>query len=103
MPGETNQMLRVETPDFGQRLRRRDDFNQPVIVEHQRVTPSQHNRVFQIKQKFKPAGSRHHHPPPVTIVEIEHDGIGRRITPAVWAANLRGADHGAAFRDPGFR
>jgi hypothetical protein len=29
----------------------------------------------------------------VTIVEIEHDGVGRRIIPAMLAANLRGADH----------
>jgi hypothetical protein len=29
----------------------------------------------------------------VTIVEIEHDGVGRRLIPAMLAANLRGADH----------
>jgi hypothetical protein len=35
----------------------------------------------------------------VTIVEIEHDGIGRRLVPAMLAANLRGADHGLTTMD----
>jgi hypothetical protein len=29
----------------------------------------------------------------VTIVEIEHNRIGRRLVPAMLAANLRGTDH----------
>jgi hypothetical protein len=37
MPGETNQMLRVVTSDFQQRLRRGYDFDQPVILQHQRI------------------------------------------------------------------
>jgi hypothetical protein len=29
----------------------------------------------------------------VPVVEIEHDGIGRRLRPAMLAENLGGADH----------
>jgi hypothetical protein len=97
MPGDPNQMLRIGAADLGQGLRRRDDLDQPVIVEHQRVAAAQHGGIFQIKQEFKPARPRHRHPPAMTIVEIEHDGIGRRLVPAMGAANLRGADHVAVF------
>ena len=37
MPGDPNQMLRVVAPDLNERLRCRDDFDQPTIVEHQCV------------------------------------------------------------------
>jgi len=37
MPGETNQMLRVVTSDFQERLGRGYDFDQPVILEHQGI------------------------------------------------------------------
>lgn len=103
MPGDPNQVLRVVAADLGQRLRRRHDFDQPAIVEHQRVTAPQRDRVLQIEQKLEPARARHRHPPPVPIVEIEHDGIGGRRIPAVLPANLRGADHSRRSRDPGFR
>lgn len=103
MPCDPNQVLRVVAADLGQRLRRRHDFDQPAIVEHQRVTAAQRDRVLQIEQKFQSARAPHRHPPPVPIVEIEHDGIGRRLTPAMLPANLRGADHGRRSRDPGFR
>jgi hypothetical protein len=83
MPGDPNQMLRIGAANLGQRLRRRDDLDQPVIVEHQRIAAAQHGGIFQIQQEFKPARARHRHPPPVAVVEIEHDGIGRRLTPAM--------------------
>jgi hypothetical protein len=38
----------------------------------------------------------------VPIVEIEHDGIGRRLAPAMLPANLRGTDHRRISRDSGF-
>ena len=102
MPGNPNQVLRVVAADLRQRLRRRHDFDQPAVVEHQRVTAPQRHRVFQIEQKLKSARAGHHHPPPVTIVEIEHDGIGWRLAPAMRPANLRGADHSGRPSDPGF-
>jgi len=93
MPGDPDQMVRIVTPYLGQRLRRGDDLDQSAIVEHQRVATSQHGCVFQVEQKLKAARAPHRHPPPVTIVEIENDGIGRRLTPAMLRADLRRADH----------
>ncbi len=93
MPGDPNQMLRIVAPDLDQRLRRRDHLDQPAIVEHQRVAAAQRHRVFQVEQEFEPARAGHRHPPPVAIVEAEHDGIGRRLDPAMVRANLDRADH----------
>jgi hypothetical protein len=97
MPGDANQMMRVGAPDLDQRLRRCHDLNQPAIIEHQRVAASQHGRVFQIKQKLQSPRTRHRGPPPVTIVEIEHDGIGRRLRPAMLRTYLGRADHAETF------
>ena len=91
MPGDPHQMLGIAAPDLGQRLRRGDDLDQSVIVEHQRVTTSQHGCSLQVQQKFKAARAPHRHPPPVTIVEIENDGIGRSFGPAMLCPDLRGA------------
>jgi hypothetical protein len=97
MPGDPDQMLRIAPAYFEQRFRRCDDFDQPAVVEHQRVAAAQRDRGFQIEQEFKPARACHRHPAPVTIVEIEHDGIGRRLRPAVSCPDLRRADHAKAF------
>jgi hypothetical protein len=93
MPGDADQMLRIAAADFHQRLRRRDNFHQPAVLKHQCVATAQGHRIFEIQQELEPARPRHRHPPPVTIVKIEHDGVGRRLLPAMLAANLRGADH----------
>ena len=94
MPGNTNQMVRISAPDLDQRLRRCDHLDQPAIVEHQRVATAQRHRVLQIKQEFKPARARHRHPPPVPVVEIQHDSIGRGFRPAMLTMDLGCADHG---------
>ena len=94
MPGDANQMLRVGAPDLGQRLRRGDDFDQSAVLEHQRVAAAQRDRIFKVEQEFKSPRARHRHPPPVAIVEIEHDGVGRRCRPAMLSLDPGGADHG---------
>jgi hypothetical protein len=103
MPGDPDQVLRIVAADFRQRLRRCHDLDQPAIVKHQRVTAPQRDRAFQIEQKLKPARARHDHPPPVAIVEVKHDGVGRRLTPAMLPVDLRGADHEERPRNTGFR
>jgi hypothetical protein len=97
MPGDADQMMRVGAPDLGQRLGRSHYFDQPAILEHQRVAAAQRHRVFQVEQELKSPGAGHRHPPPVPIIEIEHDGIGRRLLPAMLPENFRGADHVEAF------
>ena len=96
MPGNANKMLRVLATYFDQRLRGSNDFDQPAVFQHQRITAAQGHRVFQIEQEFQAARAPHRHPPPMTIVEIEHNTISRRFAPAMLSLNARGADHGCA-------
>jgi hypothetical protein len=76
MPGNPNQMKGIGAPDLKQRLGGRHHLDQPAIFQHQRITAAQRDGVFQIEQEFQPARPRHRHPPPVPVVEIEHDRIG---------------------------
>ena len=88
MPGDPNQMQRIGAADFEQRLRGRDHLDQPAVFQHQRIAAAQRDGVLQIEQEFQPARPRHRHPPPVPVVEIEHDGIGRGLRPAMLAQDL---------------
>jgi len=58
MPGDPDQMVRIGAANFNQRLRRRDHFDQPAVVEHQCIAAAQRDGVFQIEQEFKPARFR---------------------------------------------
>ena len=93
MPGDPDQMQRIGAPDLDQRLGGRDHLDQPAVLQHQRVAATQSHRVFQIEQEFQPARARHRHPPPVPVVEIEHDGIGGGVRPAMLAQDCCRADH----------
>jgi hypothetical protein len=93
MPGHPDQMVRIGPLDLGQRLRRCDDFDQPAILEHQRIAAAQRDGVFQIEQELQSPRARHRHPAPMSVVEIEHDGIGRRLAPAMLALDSCRADH----------
>ena len=97
VPGEPDQVLRIPPLDLDQRLGGGNDFDQAAVVEHQRIAAAQRDGVFQIKQELKPARAGHRHPPPVTIVEIEHDGIGRGVRPAMLAQDCCRADHVSLF------
>ena len=93
MPGDPDQMQRIGAADLEQRLGGRDHLDQPAVFQHQRIAAAQRDGVFQIEQEFQPARARHRHPPPVPVVEIEHDGIGRGLRPAMLAQNVGRADH----------
>jgi hypothetical protein len=93
MPGDADQMMGIGALDLEQRLGRRHHFDQPSIFQHQRVAAAQGDGVLQVEQEFEAARPRHRHAPPVTIVEIEHDGVGRRFGPAMLPFDLGGADH----------
>jgi hypothetical protein len=97
MPGDANQMLRIVAANFKQRLRRRHDLDQPAILQHQRIASAQRHGMFEIQQELEPARPRHRHPPPVAVVEIEHDRIRRRLAPALQFRNFRGADHRSQY------
>ena len=76
MPGDADEMQWIRAADFDQRLGGRHHLDQPPVLQHQRIAAAQRDGVFQVEQKFQPARPRHRHPPPVPVVEIEHDGIG---------------------------
>lgn len=93
MPGDPDQMMRIAAADFEQRLRRGDHLDQAAVLQHQRIAAAQGDGIFKIEQEFEPARPRHRHPPPVPVVEIEHDGVGRGVRPAMLPQNLGRADH----------
>jgi hypothetical protein len=93
MPGDANQMLRVSTADFHERLGRRNHLDQATVLEHQSIAAAQRHCALEIEQEFKPARACHRHPSPVTIVEVQYDGIGRSFAPVMMRLDLRRADH----------
>ena len=93
MPSDPDQMQGIGAADFEQRLGGRHHLDEPSVFQHQRIAAAQRDGVFQIEQEFQPARARHRHPPPVPIVEIEHDGIGRGLRPAMLAQDFGRADH----------
>jgi hypothetical protein len=93
MPGDPDQVMRIGPANLHQLLRRRDHLHQPAVIEHQRVAAAKRDGVFEIQQEFEPARARHRHSPPVPVVEIEHDGIGRGFLPAMLSQDTGRADH----------
>jgi hypothetical protein len=93
MPGDPHQMKRIGAADFHQRLGRGDHLDQAAVFQHQRIAAAQRDGVFEVEQEFEPARPCHRHPPPVPVVEIEHDGIGCGLRPAMLAYDLGRADH----------
>ena len=49
MPGDANQMLRIVATNFQQRLRRSHNFDQPAVLQRQRVATAQRHRALEIK------------------------------------------------------
>ena len=86
-------MLGLDPANFNKRLGGSDHLDQPAIVEHQRIAAAQRDGIFQIEQKIKPARPGHRHAPPMPVVEIEHDRIGRRLRPAMLPNDTCRADH----------
>src|SRR5690349_14363363 len=93
MPSDPDQMMRIAALDLEQRLRRRDHLDQPVVFKHQRVAAAQGDGGFEVEQEFEAARAGHRHPPPVAVIEVEHDRIGGRLLPAILPENPGRADH----------
>jgi hypothetical protein len=98
MPGDANEMQRVLAANFRQRLCRRYHFDQPAILEHQRIAAAQSRRILEIEQEFKTAGACHRHSAPVAIVEVENDGVRRRFAPVVMLRDFDRANHSRTSR-----
>jgi hypothetical protein len=93
MPADANEMLRIGATDFQQWLCCCHDLDQTAVLEHQRIAAAQRGCLFQIEQELEPACAGHRHPPPVAIVEIEHNRVSGRLRPAMLRLDLGGADH----------
>jgi hypothetical protein len=93
MPGDADEMVRIMAADLEQRLGCRDHFDQPSVLQHQRIAAAQRNGILQVEQEFETPRPRHRHAAAVPIVEIEHDRIRRRFREAVLSLNLRRPDH----------
>ena len=94
VPGDAHQMMRILAADFRQWLGRSHDLDQPPILQHKRIAAAQRGRRFQIEQEFKPTRPGHREPPAMPVVETQHDGIRRRLRPAMLRLHVRRADHG---------
>lgn len=98
MPGQPHQMAGIGTADLDQRLRRRDHLNEAAVFQHQGIAAAQGDGVFQIEQEFQSARPRHRHAAAMPVVEVEDDGVHRRLCPVVLAFDFSRADHGLSFR-----
>jgi hypothetical protein len=93
VPGDADEMVRIVAADLEQRLGCRDHFDQPSVLQHQRIAAAQCNGILQVEQEFETSRPCHRHAAAVPIVEIEHDRIRRRFREAVLSLNLRRPDH----------
>jgi hypothetical protein len=93
MPGDADQMLRIGATDLQERLGRRNHLDQTAILEHQRIAAAQGRRTLEIEQEFESTRARHRHSSAMAVVEVEHDGIGRSLAPAMMLRNLDRAEH----------
>jgi hypothetical protein len=93
MPCDADEVVRILAADLEQRLGCRNHFDQPAILQHQRIAAAQRDGVFQVEQEFEAPRPSHCHAAAVPIVEIEHDRIRRRFREAVLSPDLRRPDH----------
>jgi len=93
MPGEPHHLAGVDAAKFDQRLGGGDHFDKTAIFEHQRIAAAQCDRLRQIEQELEAAGAGHGHATAMTVVELQHDGVGRRLAPAIRGPDRRCAQH----------
>lgn len=87
MPCDANKLQRVGAFDLGERLGRGDHLDQAAVFQHQRIAAAQRHRFRQIEQELQPARAGHGHAPTMTVVEFQHDAVGRSLAPAAHWAN----------------
>jgi hypothetical protein len=93
MPGEPHQMAGIGAADLDQRLRCGDHLNEAAVFQHQGVATAQGGGVFEIEQEFQSARPRHRHAATMPVIEVEDDGVHRRLFPVVLAFDFSRAVH----------
>ena len=93
MPGDTHKVMWIGAANLHQRFGCRHHLNQPPVFQDKRIAAAQRHGFFQVQQELQSTRAGHRHPPPVPVVEIKHDGIGRRDLPGMLSLDLRRTDH----------
>ncbi len=93
MPGKPHHLPGINAAKLDQRLGRGDHLDQAAVFKHQGVAAAQRDRLRQIEQEREAAGTGHGHAAPMAVIELQHDSIGRRLTPAVRGLDRRRAQH----------
>ena len=55
MPGDPDQMMRIDAADFRERLGSCDHLDEATVLQYQRIAAAQRDGVFEIEQEFEPA------------------------------------------------
>lgn len=99
VPGEAQQMRPVPAGHLDQRLGRRLDRDDAPVLEQQAVALLQRYGLGQVEQEFGPALRGHGDAAPMPRVEIEHDGVGRRLGPEAGGIDGESADQASLRSD----
>jgi len=93
MPRHPRQRRRIRAANFRQRLGRRDHFDDAPIFQRQPIAAAQHHRLRQIEQERQPAYAGHRDAPPMPLVVVEHDRVGRLAGPRAGGFNGMSVEH----------
>jgi hypothetical protein len=97
MPGDARERHSVLAPDFGKRLRRGDDFDNAPVLEREPVAGAQHHRFRQIEKELEAAHACHRQPAAITVVVVEHNGVGGGPGPRAGGTNGVRCEHGGKW------
>ena len=91
--GDAGELARVSATRLRQLLGRGDDFDQPPVLQHQRVAAAQNHGVRQVEQEFGSARRLHRHAAAMPAFVIQHDRVGRRGAPGALGGDEIRTDH----------
>lgn len=93
MPCELKEMVRALGADLGQRFWRADHLDEPSVLQFHRIARAQSDSLRQVEQECEAADALQRDPPPVAVVECQHDAVGRVAGPVALGDNFIGPDH----------
>jgi hypothetical protein len=108
MPGDARERDSVLAADFGKRLRRGDDFDDASVLEREPIAGPQHHGFRQVEKEFEAANPCHRQAAAITVVMVEHDGVGWGPSPRAGGTNGARCEHGRIWlklveRSPQYR
>jgi len=97
VPGELKQVIRTLGADLAERFGRADHLDEAPIFQLHRVAGAQGHGLLEVEQEFKATHCVKRDPPPVTIVEFQHDAVRRLALPVALRDHFIGPDHLGSF------